>query len=270
MKYMLLSVGALAVSLVLGILITGLLTRKRKVGRGKRVLLGLLVGLLLFTGIAGGYLAVYQKAEPEAVAAMAAATDVTVTKEDGYYVFDGPGQEAALLFFPGGKVETTAYAPLMKTIAGQGVDCFLLDMPFHLAVFGMNRPDKVLQKYDGYKTVLVGGHSLGGSAAALYANGGTDTVDGLVLLAAYPTKDVGSLQVLSVYGSLDGVLERDAYENAKPLWSGHGTEVVIAGGNHAGFGNYGRQSGDNEAEISAEAQQAETADTVVRFANGIK
>ena len=43
--------------------------------------------------------------------------------------FDGKGTEEAFIFYPGGKVEYTAYAPLMQKLAREGIDCFLLKMP---------------------------------------------------------------------------------------------------------------------------------------------
>ena len=38
--------------------------------------------------------------------------------------------------------------------------------------------------------------------------------------------------------------------------------MAIEGGNHAGFGNYGKQDGDGAATISSEQQQRETADAI--------
>ena len=37
---------------------------------------------------------------------------------------------------------------------------------------------------------------------------------------------------------------------------------VIAGGNHAQFGSYGKQNGDGNASVSAEDQQRQTAELV--------
>jgi hypothetical protein len=41
--------------------------------------------------------------------------------------------------------------------------------------------------------------------------------------------------------------------------------MLIAGGNHAGFGTYGIQEGDGVAIISAERQRKETAEAVSSF-----
>ena len=42
-------------------------------------------------------------------------------------------------------------------------------------------------------------------------------------------------------------------------------EKVILGGNYAQFGSYGKQSGDNDASISAENQWNETVEAIESF-----
>ena len=45
---------------------------------------------------------------------------VSVTEmSDGLYL-DGPGDNAAMIFYPGAKVEYTAYLPLLSDLAEQG------------------------------------------------------------------------------------------------------------------------------------------------------
>ena len=41
--------------------------------------------------------------------------------------------------------------------------------------------------------------------------------------------------------------------------------VIIEGGNHAQFGNYGKQKGDPDATISAEEQQTIAVNAIVEF-----
>jgi hypothetical protein len=191
---------------------------------------------------------------------------VTVEKTDYGWLFDGPATDTALIFYPGAKVDTKAYLPLMQEIAAGGVDCFLLDLPMRMAIFDQNAADKIMAKVE-YRTVMVGGHSMGGMIAAGYAAAHKETVDGAVLLAAYPTKPLDeSVGLLSVYGTEDKVLNRDAYENAKGYFPSNFTETVIDGGNHAQFGNYGAQKGDGEATITAKEQQSKTAYAVLQFA----
>ena len=92
----------------------------------------------------------------------------------------------------------------------------------------------------------IAGHSLGGAMAANYAATHSEDYGGLILLAAYSTKNLTqtSLRVLSIYGSEDGVLNRESYEKNWANLPADATEVILEGGCHAQFGGYGPQDGD--------------------------
>ena len=184
---------------------------------------------------------------------------------DGLYL-DGPGDETALIFYPGAKVEYTAYLPLLSELADQGIDCFLIKMPCNLAIFGQNKAKKIMDSYE-YDHWYLSGHSLGGAMAASYASGHLESLNGLVLLAAYPTKSLksDSFSVLSLYGSEDGVLNMEKVEEGKAYMPVDYAEVCIEGGNHAQFGNYGEQKGDHAADISREEQQAQTVEAILKM-----
>lgn len=187
--------------------------------------------------------------------------EVSIEKTDKGYFFDGPGTENALIFYQGSKVETEAYAPLMYELAEQGVDCFLVDMPFRMAFFGMNSALEIEKEYESsYDTWILSGHSLGGAMAANLAADNPDNFYVLFLLAAYPTKSLENqdISVITVYGSEDGVLNMEKIEDGRELMPSDYTEIVIEGGNHAQFGSYGEQSGDGIALISAEEQRKQT------------
>ncbi len=84
------------------------------------------------------------------------------------------------------------------------------------------------------------------------------------MLAAYPTRAIPEhTKLLSVYGSNDTVLDKQAYEDARAYWPSGSNELVIEGGNHAQFGSYGEQAGDSAATVSADAQRNQTVDVVV-------
>ena len=59
-------------------------------------------------------------------------------------------------------------------------------------------------------------------------------------------------------------MNMDKLHDAEPLLPEHSLIHLIAGGNHAQFGNYGEQKGDGKALISPDAQQRETADFVLQ------
>ena len=208
----------------------------------------------------------YYHADRTAVIMLRTDEYASVTSSQTGLLFDGPGTEDLLIFYPGAKVQETAYAPLMRQIAEEGMDVFLVRMPARLAFFGSNKADEALQETADYANVYIGGHSLGGAMAANYAAEHAESLDGVILLAAYSTKPLpDSLPVLSVYGTEDGVLNRANYEknlaNVPNL-----QEVVIEGGNHAQFGSYGEQRGDGEASIDPGRQWNETAEAILEFA----
>ena len=204
----------------------------------------LLVVLAVFWGI---YVNTYYHADESAGAFLVSDEQVRVEKTEYGWFLDGPSEENALIFYPGAKVEETAYAPILHRFAEEGMDVCLVKMPFRLAFFGISKASDV------------GGHSLGGAMSAVYAADHGDELKGIVLLAAYATKKLNDdLMEVVLYGSEDGVLNRAKIVESRkfaPSLSGHYLEKVIEGGNHAFVGNYGRQKGDGEAGITAEEQQ---------------
>lgn len=229
----------------------------------KRILI-VLFGLIIVTTAAFFiYTGIYYHADETALAALKSDDAVQVTSTDFGYFFDGPSESDVLIFYPGAKVEETAYAPLLHLIALQGMDVCLIKMPFRLAVFGLNRADRVIEKND-YTGLYIGGHSLGGAMAANYASTHSDELDGIVLLAAYSTADLDdSLKAITIYGSEDEVLNTAKMNELKSSLPDGYREYVIEGGNHAQFGNYGIQNGDGEASVSSEEQQLKTAEYIL-------
>lgn len=191
---------------------------------------------------------------------------VTITETEEGILLDGPGNESALIFYPGAKVEYTAYLPLGYRLADGGVDCFLVKMPCNLAFLGMNKAENIMDAY-AYEHWYLAGHSLGGAMAASYAAAHLEKLEGLALLAAYPTKSLqaDSFSVVSLYGSEDGVLHMEKLEAGQSLMPSDYREICIEGGNHAWFGNYGEQNGDNPAKISREEQQSQAADAILQM-----
>ena len=205
----------------------------------------------------------YYHADASAWAALESDGTVTVTRTDYGWLFDGPSESDALIFYPGGKVEETAYAPLLHFLAEKGLDSCLVKMPFRLAVFGTDQAKDLISRYD-YTHWYIGGHSLGGAMAANYAAGHGEQLSGVVLLAAYPTKQLDdSLLATIIYGSEDGVLNRKKLAEGDKYLPESVETYVIEGGNHAQFGNYGEQKGDGKAAISAGEQQRQTVELII-------
>ena len=225
--------------------------RRRRGFRIAACLLLLLVAAFLI------YTAVCYHADGTAQMALRSSKTLRVEQTEAGWFFDGPSEDTALVFYPGAKVEETAYAPFLRRLAAEGVDVFLLRVPFRLAFFSTERAADVMARCD-YAHWYVGGHSLGGAVAALFAASHGAELDGLILLAAYPTKALPEeLTVISIYGSEDGVLNREKLAAGRQWMPPNSVEAVIEGGNHARFGSYGEQKGDGKASVSAEEQWAE-------------
>ncbi len=230
--------------------------------RARRVLLCCGALILLLCLAAALYVSDYYHAAPEALAALESDAAVTVSKTGTGWLFDGPSADRALIFYPGGKVEETAYAPFLRLLAERGIDVYLVRMPARLAFLGINRAEAVMAE-NSCAHWYIGGHSLGGAAAAIYASAHGESLDGLILCAAYPTKPLDpALTELLLYGSEDGVLDREKLEEGRAFSTDRCLELVLKGGNHAGFGCYGPQKGDGEASLSPEEQQRQAADWI--------
>ena len=244
------------------------------VKKGKRIdgkkIAAIVIGILLFAVIlcvAGLYIYTldYYRSEVDIVDFEGNSSYAIEEFSEGIFV-DGNGNTDAVIFYPGAKVEYTAYLPLCVKMAEQGVDCFLVEMPFHLAILGMNKAGKIMENYD-YDNWYLAGHSLGGAMAANYVADNMEEFAGLILLAAYPTKALMSedLKVLSVYGDKDGVLNKEKVDAGAELVPEYYREISLDGANHAGFGNYGPQEGDGEATMEREKQQEMTGDYIMEM-----
>ena len=182
-------------------------------------------------------------------------------------IYSTKDAHTAFIFYPGGKVEHTAYEPLMKACAEKGIMCILIEMPFNLAVFNINAADihtELRAAHPEITSWYIGGHSLGGSMAGEYLVDNYNDFDGLILLGSYITSDLShtELNVISIYGSEDTVLSKTSYDAFIFNLPKDYTEIVINGGCHSYFGMYGAQEGDGTPTITNIDQIKITADEI--------
>ncbi len=227
----------------------------------------LVVVFALWLGIVA-YIGDYYHAEDTAFSCIENPADgVEVYKIDKNTIFAPEEAKAGFVFYPGGKVQCEAYAPLMEALAEEGVLCVLVEMPANLAVLDINAADGIQEEFSEISKWYIGGHSLGGSMAASYLENSTEQYEGLILLASYSTSDLSEteLDVISIYGSNDQVLNKEKYQENKKNLPEDFEEVIIEGGSHAYFGSYGLQEGDGEAEITNEEQIEITAEQIEKM-----
>ncbi len=110
----------------------------------RRVALGLLAALAIVVVAFLAYTSTYSRASARAGAALAGSDSVRVTATASGYLFDGPGREDALVFYPGGKVQGEAYAAQLESIAEKGTDVFLVRMSLDFAFLDMNAADSII------------------------------------------------------------------------------------------------------------------------------
>jgi pimeloyl-ACP methyl ester carboxylesterase len=122
----------------------------------------------------------------------------------------------------------------------------------------------------------VGGHSRGAAIASRFAYLYGDQFDGLILIGTSHPKEKAfdlsdtTLAVTKIYASNDGLASVEEVK-ANAIYLPDDTNwVLIDGGNHAQFGYYGAQLGDNAATISREQQQELTVEAVLAALNSVQ
>lgn len=218
----------------------------------KRILIGLSVILVVSVGGFLVYVQDYYKANAEALNAYQQST----SQSSSVHAFLNDNSTVGVIFYPGGKVEGKAYSPLLLELSQQGINVFLVDMPFNLAVFDIGAADRVMKLNPTIKTWYLAGHSLGGAMAFSHFASYEDDYAGIILLAAYPLSDTDK-PVLILKGSNDEVLDPSKLNGFD--------YISIQGGNHAQFGSYGPQAGDGTATITPYQQRTQTIQAILSF-----
>ncbi|MBN1371347.1 MAG: alpha/beta hydrolase [Anaerolineaceae bacterium] len=232
---------------------------------------------LLFISLTGFLFLTTTSAEPMPEALIALQSDSQVlVKGETWLAFEPNGIQAntGFIIYPGGRVDYRSYAPLARQIAEQGYLVVLLKMPFDLAVFDPNAANEVIRSYPEVSQWAVGGHSLGGAMAAGFAAENPQQVSGLVLWAAYPPQNTDlsalSMMTTSIYASLDGLATTNDIQDSISRLPANTIYVEIESGNHAQFGWYGNQDGDNPAKISRQDQQEQILFATLNLLAGLK
>ena len=172
-----------------------------------------------------------------------------------------------LVFSPGARVDPRAYLELLRPVAAAGFLVVILKEPYGLAIIQPGQSAGPIADHPEIHTWAVGGHSLGGTAAALFAGDNLATVNGLLLWASYPSNDLSAadLQVSSIYGTNDLLATPSDIAESKHNLPPATVFVEITGGVHAYFADYGEQPGDGQPSIDRNSASAQISAATVVF-----
>ena len=206
-----------------------------------------------------------------AQAALESTSRVTVTQEKWITFTPVELGERGLIFYPGGLVEPTAYAPVLHQIAEEGVLVVILPMPLNLAIFNTGAADAVLDHFSHISEWTLAGHSLGGAAAAIFTSNNPDRVDALALWDSFPpgSADLSNttMPAISIFGTTNGVTNTENFDEKRALMPENTQFIPIEGANHAQFGDYGPQKGDVAASLSLSEQHLRVVEIMLDFIN---
>jgi len=172
--------------------------------------------------------------------------------------------DSAVVFYPGALVEYTAYIPLLAQIAESGCYVYITKMPMNMAIFDVDRAEDIMEGNGDVNNWYIGGHSMGAAMALKEIKENPNLFCGVISLGASTKYDISDTEIrmLSIYGSNDTIVG-SSFEEYQSNNSSRTNVVCIDGGNHAQFGDYGKQLGDSDATISADEQRSITADLIV-------
>ena len=240
--------------------------------RRARVRIILAVPALLVAGSMVGVLAYVRPlaATPVALAALVPDDQVRIADRITWYEMspireDQAGNEirptTGLVFVPGARVDSRAYAHLLRPVVRAGYFVAVLKEPLGLPILDPDHPDSVLALHPDIAYWALGGHSVGGTTAAAAADL-NEQVNGLVLFAAYPASPVErtDLKVVSVFGSEDRLVTPAEIEQAKADLPAGTAYLEVPGAAHIWFGDYGVQPQDNPGSGDRAAAQAAMAE----------
>jgi predicted esterase len=201
-------------------------------------------------------------------------SQVVVTQHADFITFEPADAHpvTGFILYPGGRVDYRVYAPVLRQIAAQGFFVAVVKVPINFAFLDTDAAAAVIAQAPHIEQWAVGGHSLGGVAAASYASAHLDELAGLVLWASYPADDSltnATIEVLSLYGTND-MAGMEVFDRSRAQLPADAQFLSIPGGNHAQFGAYGPQAGDNPADISAEEQWAQISTATSQFLESLR
>ncbi|MGI2328784.1 alpha/beta hydrolase [Planococcus sp. YIM B11945] len=237
----------------------------------KKWIIRLTFGILAMVLVAVIAFVVYAQFDYEPSDKLTAEVAMEQLETDGqglYFQPESPNGKG-LILYQGAKVEKEAYAYLGKRLSEKGYAVAIPQLPLNFGILGAGKAGEGINEHPEVPSWFLGGHSLGGVAAAMYAEDPSEKLAGLYFLGSYPGSDLSGsrLPLLSIYAERDGLTTLEDVEASKKLLPADSEFVEISGGNHAQFGLYGKQKGDNDASIGPLEQQNQVVDALASWMN---
>ena len=213
-----------------------------------------------------------------ALAAMNSNATVTVAEYPTQIVMTptGSASHTGVFFQPGARVDARAYAAVLRPLAESGYTVIIPKQPLGIAFLSITTFDATKPAYPAITRWVLGGHSLGGTIAAMQADSADNDpnapVVGLLLYAAYPVSDIStslSAKVLSLFATNDGLATPDKVEASKSTLPAGSTFTAIDGAVHAFFGDYGPQPGDGTPAISHDDARTQISRDSITFVSNL-
>ena len=230
------------------------------------IILALLIGGLAYFTY---YVSDISYTDDTALTILSSNGSYTVMDTSNYITFTPTANKSStgIIFYPGAKIQPESYSVIASKLATNGYTTIIVKMPFNLAIFGENKANNVITEHKEISKWVIAGHSLGGVFASDYAVNHQDEIKGVIYLAAYPNTNASNatFKALSIRGSLDGLATSKEISDNINKFPVNTTFVTINGGNHANFGDYGMQVGDNNSTITRQEQQNMTVGYILEF-----
>lgn len=267
----------LALTLIVALLVIAQSFRGRPSARGWRRVVAIILLVLAL-----GWLAVlvwlrpFPAVEP-ALAAMQSDAVVTVVESPTQIVMTPTAEPSTtgVFFQPGAKVDARAYAAILRPLAEAGYTVVIPKQPLGIAFLATGAFESAQAANPQITQWVVGGHSLGGTVAAIDAeqhdSDATAPVSGLLLYASYPASDMSeslTSAVLSISGTNDGLATPADIDASRADLPADAEFLAVDGAVHAFFGDYGPQPGDGTPTITHDQARAEIGQASVAFVDG--
>lgn len=247
--------------------------RDRRLTRRRIRLAGLAALGLFVVGIASFLAWAASPMPPEPGPLDAARTDPSFTlteSADGVVLAPDDPNGTGLVYLAGARVDPAAYAHKLSGLADAGVTVVIARPTLNFAIFEL-RPLTTFEGLaadSGVSRWYVGGHSLGGVRACQYAaDAPAGSIAGVILFGSYCAADLSrsGLSVLTLSATRDGLSTPAKIAAAAHLLPGDAQLVSLPGADHAQFGDYGAQPGDNPATASDAQAEREITAAVLAF-----